>query len=132
MSLSDDLEGFISQAEKLIPDTATKSKMTGAGAKVFESDLRNATKGKHYTNHKDVKEPHLADAVMSQNTDMDGEKNGSSVVGFGRKAYIARFLNDGTKSIHGDHFVDNARRESEQAIFEAQKQVYDDEIGGDK
>ena len=77
----------------------------------------------------------MADSIIYENTDADGVDNGNSIVGFeGAKdsginhARIARFLNDGTVKIRGDHFVDNTRREATDAVFEAQRKVY---RGGD-
>lgn len=122
------LDQFVNRAEKLVvPDQETQKVMTKAGAKVLEDHLREATPR---TNHKDVKYGHLQDNVMSQDTDINGEENGNATVGFGKKAYVARFLNDGTIKMSATHFVDNARRESADAVFAAEKKVYDAMGGG--
>ena len=122
------LDQFANQAEKLaVPDREVQKAMTSAGAKVLEERLRKATPR---TNHKDVKYDHLQDNVMSQGTDIDGEDNGNATVGFGKKAYVARFLNDGTIKMAATHFVDNARRDSADAVFEAEKKVYGERLGG--
>lgn len=122
------LDQFVNQTEKLvIPDQKTQKAMTQAGAKVFEEHLREATPR---TDHKDVKYGHLQDNVMSQNTDINGEDNGNATVGFDKKAYVARFLNDGTIKMPASHFVDNARRESVDAVFAAERKVYDAMGGG--
>ena len=99
-----------------------------AGAKVLAEKLREATPR---TNHKDVKYGHLQDNVMSQDTDINGEDNGNSTVGFGKKAYIARFLNDGTIKMGATHFVDNARRNATDEVFVAQQKVYEERLGDD-
>ena len=39
-------------------------------------------------------------------------------------ARIARFLNDGTVKMRGDHFIDNTRRDAKDEVFEAQAKVY--------
>ncbi|KRL02520.1 HK97-gp10 family putative phage morphogenesis protein [Liquorilactobacillus capillatus] len=130
-SLGEQMQSFFKQTGKLIPNAGQKSEITGAGAKVFAEHLQEVTKEKHYTKHNDVKYGHLADNVVYQKNNIDGEKDGSSTVGFGKKAFVAKWLNDGTKKMKGDHFVDNARRESEEKIFEAQRKKYEELTGGD-
>lgn len=115
--------------DKVIPDTTTKRKMTEAGAKVLAEKLKEATPR---TKHNDVKYGHLQDNVTYQDTDIDGEENGSSTVGYGKKAYIARFLNDGTVKMPATHFVDNVRRESSDEVFKAQREAYDKLMRGDR
>lgn len=129
--MSDDLasmmETFATNAEKLlVPDTQTKQAMTEAGAKVMAERLKENTPR---SNHNDVKYSHLQDNIGYQNTDIDGEVDGSSVVGFGKKAYVARFLNDGTVKMRATHFVDNARRESADDVFDAERKIYDERMG---
>lgn len=133
MALEDDLNNFAREAEKMsVPDRDTRKRMTSAGAKVLVDRLKEATKDRHYQeSRKTNKVKHLADSIISENTDLDGVDNGNSIVGFeGAKdsginhARIARFLNDGTVKLHGDHFVDNTRREATDAVFEAQRKVY--------
>lgn len=115
--------------EKVIPDTTTKRKMTEAGAKVMAEKLKEATPR---TKRNDVKYGHLQDNVTYQDTDIDGEENGSSTVGYGKKAYVARFLNDGTVKMPATHFVDNVRRESSDEVFKAQREVYGKLMRGDR
>ena len=115
--------------DKVIPDTSTKRKMTEAGAKVLAEKLKEATPR---TKHNDVKYGHLQDNVTYQDTDIDGEENGSSTVGYGKKAYIARFLNDGTVKMPATHFVDSVRRESSDEVFKAQREAYDKLLRGDR
>lgn len=142
--LSDLMEEFGRNAEKLsIPDHATKKAMTAAGAKVLAESLRETTRSKHYQkpgkkgSKRKVK--HLADSIAFENKDVDGIDNGNSVVGFQGKdesgvnhARIARFLNDGTIKMQGDHFVDNVRRSVAPAVFEAEKKVLEAKKGGGK
>lgn len=133
----DDLEAqmnsWLKQVENLNPTTQQKAAMTKAGAVVYEKELKSKTPKSARMLKKTV---HLQDAIASQNTDIDGTFNGSSVVGFGKKAHIARFMNDGTKKYprHPEndhrHFLDNAQRNSEPEVFEAQRQVYEHLMGG--
>lgn len=121
------LDEYMKNIKKLVPDTETRSKMTKAGADVYKNELIINTPR---TKHKDVKYGHLRDNITVQNTDMDGERNGVSAVRFGKKAYVARFLNDGTKKLEATHFVDNARRRSTRDIFKAEQEVYEKSIKG--
>ena len=112
--MSDDLasmmETFATNAEKLlVPDTQTKQAMTEAGAKVMAERLKENTPR---SNHNDVKYRHLQDNI-----------------GFGKKAYVARFLNDGTVKMRATHFVDNTRRESADDVFDAERKIYDERMG---
>lgn len=129
MDFEDIMAGLSNIDEKVIPDTTTKRKMTEAGAKVLAENLKEATPR---TKHNDVKYGHLQDNVTYQDTDIDGEENGSSTVGYGKKAYVARFLNDGTVKMPATHFVDNVRRESSDEVFKAQREAYDKLMRGDR
>ncbi|MEK1471391.1 phage head-tail adapter protein [Limosilactobacillus fermentum] len=129
MSFENMMADLSNIGDKAIPDTSTKRKMTEAGAKVLAEKLKEATPR---TKHNDVKYGHLQDNVTYQDTDIDGEENGSSTVGYGKKAYVARFLNDGTVKMPATHFVDNVRRESSDEIFKAQREVYDKLMRGDQ
>lgn len=129
MDFEDIMTGLSNIDEKVIPDTTTKRKMTEAGAKVLADNLKEATPR---TKHNDVKYGHLQDNVTYQDTDIDGEENGSSTVGYGKKAYVARFLNDGTVKMPATHFVDNVRRESSDEVFKAQREAYDKLMRGDR
>lgn len=129
MDFEDIMTGLSSIDEKVIPDTTTKRKMTEAGAKVLAEKLKEATPR---TKYNDVKYGHLQDNVTYQDTDIDGEENGSSTVGYGKKAYVARFLNDGTVKMPATHFVDNVRRESSDEVFKAQREAYDKLMRGDR
>lgn len=129
MDFEDIMTGLSNIDEKVIPDTTTKRKMTGAGAKVLAERLKEATPR---TKRNDVKYGHLQDNVTYQDTDIDGEENGSSTVGYGKKAYVARFLNDGTVKMPATHFVDNVRRESSDEVFKAQREAYGKLMRGDQ
>lgn len=133
------LENFGRNTEKMVvPDLAKRKAMTKAGAEVLAENLRKETKARHYqVGRKNGKVKHLADSIDVDNRDVDGIDNGNSVTGFtGRDesginhARIARFLNDGTKYIAGDSFVDRTRRSSIAEVFAAEKAIYDG-TGGD-
>ena len=118
----------------LVPGLATRKAMTAAGATVYTEALKKETRKRHYQAGRKIgKVKHLADSITFDNKDVDGVDNGNSVAGFTGKdesginhARIARFLNDGTKYIAGDSFVDNTRRESVAAVFEAERKVYEE------
>lgn len=133
------MEEFGRNTEKIvIPSLEKKKAMTAAGASVLADALKTETKSKHYqAGRKTGKVKHLADSIKFENKDVDGVDNGNSIVGFTGKddgginhARIARFLNDGTKYITGDGFVDKTRTESVSAVFAAEKAVYEGTGGG--
>ena len=150
-SLEDILNAFIEDAEAVSTNMTVedKAKVTKAGADVFAKELETEYKANHYRHRTTGKDPHLADSVMAQNTNVDGMKNGSSTVGFSKdKAYIANFIENGTKfpmftakgrkykhggqvAINGDHTIDDLRNSSElqakmlQAQAEAYKKLID-------
>lgn len=126
----------ISKAAEL--SISDQEKITKAGADVYAKKLAEVTKEKHpNTKGTGGKYGHLSEDISGKKGDIDGDHNGSSTVGFGDKAFVARFLNDGTKKIHGDHFVDNARDDAKDAVFAAEQEEYEAIIaklngGGDK
>lgn len=132
------MEEFGRNAEKMVvPDLAKRKAMTKAGAEVLKTKLHDETRARHYQAGRKIgKMNHLADSIGVDNKDVDGVDNGNSVVGFNMTrdgfdhARIARFLNDGTKYIVGDGFVDRARHESIKGVFAAEKAVYDNWGGG--
>ena len=102
-----------------------QEKITKAGADVLAEKLTEYTKAKHPdTKGTGGKYGHLSEYISSATGDIDKEHNGNSVAGFGDKAFVARFLNDGTKNIHGDHFVDNSRDDAKDAVFAAEAEKY--------
>ena len=125
-------EDFVKQAEDLTVNLPVedKAKVTKAGAQVFAKELEDVYKQKHYRHRKTGEDPHLADSVIMQNTNIDGMKDGSSTVGFNQgKAYIANFIENGTKfpmytkrghrykhagqvNITADHVIANLRANS--------------------
>ncbi|KIU23780.1 HK97 gp10 family phage protein [Weissella cibaria] len=145
-SLESILNAFIEDAEALSTNMTVedKAKVTKAGADVFAKELETEYKANHYRHRQTGKDPHLADSVIAQSSNVDGMKNGSSTVGFTKdKAYISNFIENGTKfpmytskgrkykhggqvAINGDHAIDNLRNDSQlQAkVVEAQAEIY--------
>jgi HK97 gp10 family phage protein len=139
MDMSEALDQWLKQVSKAAQLSITdQEKITKAGADVLADRLREATKAKHPdTKGNGGKYGHLSDNIISAKGDIDREHNGTSTTGFGDKAFVARFLNDGTKTIRGDHFVDNARDDAKDAVFTAEAEEYQAIIaklngGGDK
>lgn len=138
MELDDALDKWLHEVNKLIPDVKQRQKITLVGAEVYKKQLYDITKAKHYDkNHTDTsKVAHLADSIEVSGTNVDYIRDGSSLVGFTKKginhARIARLLNDGTKFIPGDHFVEDARRSSRQAVLAAQYAEYQRLLRGSK
>lgn len=116
------LQNYSDNLDSLVPSIEQKQRITQAGAKVLEKNLQEVTPVSKLNRKKDK---HLKEYVMSQDTNVDGQEDGSSTVGFGKKAYIARFLNDGTVKMPATHFVDNAVNESKKEVLLANKAEYD-------
>ncbi|MFR0553396.1 HK97-gp10 family putative phage morphogenesis protein [Loigolactobacillus coryniformis subsp. coryniformis] len=139
MDMDEALGQWLKQVSKAAQlSVSDQEKITKAGADVYAEKLAEVTKEKHpNTKGTGGKYGHLSEDISGKKGDIDGDHNGSSTVGFGNKAFVARFLNDGTKKIHGDHFVDNARDDAKDAVFAAEAEKYQAMIaklngGGDK
>ena len=145
-SFEEIMNSLVSDAESVSSDLSVedKAKITKAGADAFAKGLEKVTKEKHYRNRKTGEDPHLADSIVSQNKNIDGVKDGNSVVGWTtEKAHIARYINNGTRfpmysksgkkyrkggqvAVTADPFVSTYRESSEaqNAILEAESQVF--------
>ena len=139
MDMDEALGQWLKQVSKAAElSISDQEKITKAGADVYAKKLIEAAQKKHpSTKGNGGKYGHLVDNIASQEGDVDGQHNGESSVGFHNKAYIVRFLNDGTKTIRADHFVDNARDDAKDAVFAAEAEKYQEIIakangGGDK
>lgn len=136
MGFNEQLREYQKAIAKMVPTPSQKAEITKQGAEILEKSYYDATKAKHYDDHREVgKVKHLADAVMSQNSDIDGDKTtGTSTVGYMvdpiNHARIARFLNNGTRYIKGDHFIDKAIEDSKEDILQAQFKEYEKLTGG--
>lgn len=126
---ADQLEGLLQEYGGLVNLTVEeREEVTQAGADVLAGKYSQAAKDAgHYNRDRDLgKMKHLADSVDTGR--LVGTKvDGNSAVGFSKKdanhARIARFLNDGTRYIKGDSFIDDARDKSQKEVFAAQAKV---------
>lgn len=127
---SANLSDWLKEVEDTVTlTTADKVKINTAGASAYALVLKKNTRNEHYdTEHHKEGEPHLADTVGIQPSK---DVVGAIDAGFSdKRAYIARFLNDGTKKIYGDHFVDKSRAESIPLVIKAQEEAYKKIIRG--
>jgi len=146
LTLEDILDEIIKDAEAVSTKMTVeeKQKVTKAGADVFARELESQYKAKHYRHRKTGRSPHLAESVITQNTNVDGMKNGYSTVGLPKdKAYIANFIENGTKTpmysakgrkvkhggqiaINADHTIEKLRNDSgmQSKMLEAQALEY--------
>ena len=77
------LEGWLETVASIGDLTpAEQAKITTAGAKVFQKELEEVTREKHYSNKKHLKYGHMADGLSVQSTNADGRKNGVATVGW--------------------------------------------------
>lgn len=130
----DTLNEWLKSVEKISTKMTTdeKAKVTEAGAKVFADRLESETRAKHYSKNIKLKDrQHLADTVTIVNKNIDNKKTGVSTVGFLKTndkdysyGYIARFLNDGTKHINGDSYIDDLRKDIMPDVVKAEKAEY--------
>lgn len=138
MELDKALDEWMHNVNKLVPNVKQRQKITSVGSEVYQKRLRSVTKAKHYDeSHTDTsKVAHLADSIVTSNTNIDYVRDGTSIVGFTKKginhARIAGMLNDGTKNMPGDHFVEEARHSAKQAVLAAQHAEYQRILKGGK
>lgn len=92
-TLSNQLKNYINSLKDVADlDADEQAQVTKQGAEVFAKELKKVTPVS------DRNTKHAKDSVLVQNTDIDGNKNGDSVVGYDSDhAYIMRMMNDGTK-----------------------------------
>ena len=124
--MADQLASWLKDVHKLVPNEAEQERITKAGAKKLADNLTEVTRKKHYSSHKDEKYGHMADNISYQSTDIDGGHDGSSIVGWTNKFHDmnAMRLNDGTKHIKADHFVDENLADSQDDVFNAMLDEY--------
>lgn len=92
--LSDQLKVWVNSVKDAVDlSVDEQAEVTKAGAEVFAKELKKVTP---VSDRAGVK--HAKNSVLMQNTDINGNKNGESVVGYDSDhAFIMRFMNDGTK-----------------------------------
>lgn len=122
MKFEDFANQFLAEAKKKIPDSHNQEKITQAGADVLKKEIHDAAMQHHHSNNSDA--THLADDIYVVSGDIVGEHNGASTVGFAKKGYIARFLNDGTKYIKGDHWFDVAVEKAKPDVIAAMEKRF--------
>ena len=124
--MADQLESWLKDVHKLVPNEAEQERITEAGAKKLADNLTAVTRKKHYSSHKDEKYGHMADNISYNSNDIDGEHDGSSIVGWTNRYHDmnAMRLNDGTKHIRADHFVDQNLADSQDDVFNAMLDEY--------
>lgn len=116
-----------------------KAAITKAEADIFKEELEKVTKKKHYRHRRTGQNPHLSDSVLMQNKNIDGMKDGSSVVGWDyTKSRVGHLIENGTKfpmytkkghkyknggqvAVNGDHFVRDLR--NDKAVHEKMVQA---------
>lgn len=132
MGIDEQMAEMMRKINQTVPTVKAKKQITKVGADKFADILQKRTRASHYQDRKLGKVKHLADSIKVVNKDLDGIQNGNSTVGFEdasdsgiNHGRIARFLNDGTSHhLKGDHFVDKARDESKDEVFQAMANKY--------
>ena len=119
---------FAQKVKTNIPDKDVQTRITKAGADVLADAIRDSARKNHHTNAIEIDPPHMSDDVHSIGEHIDGTKDGTSTVGFYHKGYIARYLNNGTKTIHADHWYDKAFNGAKPDVFAAMDQQYKKEL----
>lgn len=123
--LDEVLQDYLDSVKKIANmSLKDQTKITSAGAKVMADKLQHTTAVKHPDYGKGGKFGHLSKNVGWQAKNVDGRKDGTSTVGFTQKEFVARFLNDGTRYIQGDHFVDDARKDAQNDVLKAEAAEY--------
>lgn len=117
-NFEDSLQGWLDQVGGLVNLTIEeREEINNSGAEVLQENLSSVTKAKHYRElavdgHSKRKVAHLADSIEIGTLSDKNKNSGDVAVGFSstdaNHARIARFLNDGTTKLQGDHFWDNA------------------------
>ena len=146
VSFEQAMQNIIKQAEDVSTNLSVKDKqkITKAGADVFKKELEREYTDNHYRDRKTGENPHLADSIISQNTNVDGKRTGDSTVGWTKdKAYIANFIENGSRfpmysskghkfkhggqtAINGDKAVERLRNDSRviEKMREAEAKAY--------
>lgn len=122
MKFEDFANQFLADAKKKIPNSQNQEQITQAGAEVLKKEIHNAAMQHHHSNNSEV--THLADDIHVVSGDIAGGHNGASTVGFAKKGHIARFLNDGTKYIKGDHWFDVAVEKAKPDVIAAMEKKF--------
>lgn len=117
-------------ASKSLLNIQQKATITGAGAAVFAKKLKDNTPYNPDINT----DKHLRDCITYKaGRTIDGKDSGNTDVGFTKnKAYIARFLNDGTKKMAPTYFRDHTVEQVKADVFAAEAVAYKALLAGKK
>lgn len=129
MKFEDFANQFLADAKKKIPNSQNQEQIAKAGALVLKNKIHDAAVQHHLSHNADAK--HMADDIHIVAGDITGEHNGATTVGFESKGYIARFLNDGTKYIKGDHWYDVAVEQSKPDVMLAMAKKFKEVTNND-
>lgn len=141
VSMDEFLQQWLDKVKKISTDLTLKEKerITAAGGQVFKEKLTQTTREKHYSNHNDKTYGHAADNIDVMNSDVDGDHNGATTVGWNNHYHAMNMmrLNDGYKGYTADHFVTNLIQDNDvsNAVLKAESEEYQrilKEKGGDE
>lgn len=114
-------QAFMKQVRNSVPTGDRRKEIERAGGETLKKHISTAAKQKHYSDNHDVDPPHMADNMVVEDNPRTEDVN----VGFEDKGHIARMLNDGTKTIQGDHWYDQAFEAAKPDVFEAMKKEWE-------
>lgn len=105
--------------------------ITRAGAKVFAQRLREETNAKHRSSHNDKVFGHAADHITTARAKDGARRNfeqGATDVGWKNHYHAMNMMrvNDGTRSMRGDHFITNLQNDQRviDEVLTAEKRAY--------
>lgn len=130
VEMDDFLQDWLKKVKSISTDLTPKEqeKITAAGAEVFKDKLQQTTREKHYSNHDDKVYGHAADNIDMMKSDVDGDHNGASTVGWNNHYHAMNMmrLNDGYKGYTADHFVTNLVQDNSTstAVLQAESEAY--------
>ena len=130
IEMDDFLQQWLEKVKTISTELAPKEqeKITAAGAEVLKDKLQQVTREKHYSNHNDRTYGHAADNIGMMKSDVDGDHNGASTVGWNNHYHAMNMmrLNDGYKGYTADHFVTNLIQDNNTstAVLQAESEAY--------
>ena len=130
VEMNDFLQDWLKKVKSISTELTPKEqeKITAAGAEVFKDKLQQTTREKHYSNHNDKVYGHAADNIDMMKSDVDGDHNGASTVGWNNHYHAMNMmrLNDGYKGYTADHFVTNLIQDNNTstAVLQAESEAY--------
>lgn len=133
--MAQDFDDFMNDWLKDVKSIAEMSpteqaKITNAGAKVMAKEYEQSAKQhRHVSEEADKQWGHLAETIKTQPKNVDGVVDGTSTIGWGNSlnAAKARWLNDGTIHIKGDHWMTDTRdsKSVQHKVFRAEQKEYE-------